>query len=155
MPDEKEQNAGTQGSELSPDRSFTFNSVIDDDDDDITGIVIRHKTTNRYKLGRFEFKKFTMRLTSERDFEEFVAMVKQLPPIERNQFDILNERAIASASRPLISEESTVVRGAMTADQILTAKDREAIAKAQGGPGTLASPTNGSSGLAGIFKPKT
>lgn len=106
----------------------------------------RHKTIRRFRVGKFEFKNHKLVIESEEDQKAFEEMIAGLPPIDSQPIVIVNAEAAAAAEKPLVSP---VVRGAMSADDILTAKDKERI---QSGAGTAQIPANIAALMAGSNK---
>jgi hypothetical protein len=100
--------------------------------------LFRHKTIRRFCIEQFEFKNFELRLQSEKERDEFVAMVQDLPNRDAIQIVEVNEAAAAVAETSIAKKDSSVVRGFLNADDILTAKDRQRLQDTQGsGPQNL------------------
>lgn len=80
-------------------------------------VLFRHKTIRRFRIGRFEFKNNELRLQSQRDLDDFLALIDDpnLPKVETLDIVQVNEEAAAAV-------ESTVIRGAMGSKDILTQK---------------------------------
>lgn len=100
--------------------------------------LFKHRTIRRFCVSGFEFKNFELRLQTEEEREQFISIVEGLPKIESIHIVEVNEEARAAMETPITAKESTVVRGAMGADDILTAKDRERIAQSNLNGNTLA-----------------
>lgn len=80
-------------------------------------VLFRHKTIRRYRIGRFEFKDNKLRILTQRDLDDFYALMEDpnLPKIEKIDIVRVNEEAQAAA-------ESTIIRGPMGSADILTQK---------------------------------
>lgn len=89
-------------------------------------VLYRHKRIRRFRIGDFEFKDYQLRINDSTKNDEFVALLGKIPPIDSIDIVIVNEAAAAAAERPAIGAQG--IRGAMQASDILTAKDREALA---------------------------
>lgn len=101
--------------------------------------LFRHKQIRRYSTAGFEFSDFMLRIEGEAKRQEFLDAVSTLPDREKIQIVEVNERAAAAAETPIAPVGSTAVHGAMTAADILTAKDKERLAQ-QNGAGQAANP---------------
>jgi hypothetical protein len=99
----------------------------------------KHKTIRRFRVGKFEFKNHKLTIESEEDQALFEKMVSDLPVRDSREIVIVNQEAIA-ASETKIGD--TVVRGPMSADDILTAKDRERINAGSGMAASMAALLN-------------
>lgn len=107
------------------------------------GWLYRHKTIRRWRSGEFEFKNHELRLTKKEENDRFIELLNDLPQAETIDIVRVNEQAVAAS-------ESSVVRGAHGADDILTAKDAQRIADATNGG---VKPTQ-ATGLSGLIKPQ-
>lgn len=128
--------------------------------------LYRNKSVRRYGIGpnmKFMFKDYELRI-SDLDPEvesalndEFLACYKELPVNERMQIVIVNEVAVATAEttleQPVLGPSTgvggkgpgkqAVIRGAASADDLLTDADRERIAKVMAGQQTGDAPLGG------------
>jgi len=116
--------------------------------------VFFHKKYRRYRIGRFEFKKNYLRLTTNADREEFLKLVNdpKFPKREAIQIVEVNEEARAQSERSVLESQTpspsvdgsdtSVVRGAMNASDILTAKDVQRINDLSSKPGQSAGGLN-------------
>ncbi len=89
-------------------------------------VLFRHKEIRRYRVGGFEFKNYELRIRDAAKLAEFRHILEGQPRIETIHIVEINEEAAALAERPAVG--SGVVRGSMSSDDILTAKDRERLA---------------------------
>lgn len=89
----------------------------------------KHKKIRRFSSGGFEFENFEIAITGEEENERFLKMVNELPPRDGLQIVQINKAAAAASETSVVG--TLGLRGAMTADDILTGKDRAAIAAAQ------------------------
>jgi hypothetical protein len=99
--------------------------------DDVKTFNYKHKTIRRFSSAGFEFNNFEIAITGEEENERFLQMVSELPARDGLQIVQVNKAAAAASETSVVS--SLGLRGAMTADDILTGKDRAAIAAAQAG----------------------
>lgn len=104
--------------------------------------LYKHKTIRRWKTGEFEFKDFHLRIDDAEANERFVKTLEALPRIDTSDIVLVNEAAASST-------ESRVVRGPLQAGDILTAKDKAALAaaNAKAAAGTTTTQTGGLGGL--------
>lgn len=87
--------------------------------------VFRHKTIRRFSSAGFEFKNFELHLYSDEDRERFVEVYNELPPRDKNQIVEVDLEAKAASEREVSA--APIVRGAMTAGDIITQKDGQRI----------------------------
>lgn len=127
----EQQGNSVLGVELAADET----SLIPQDElENTTSYLFRHKAVRRYQIvdsdnpGRpFDFRDFEMRIEGP-DADErrarFYEIVRQLPRQEAIHIVEVNELAAAAAEK---SMDNGVIRGAMEAKDILTAKDHQRI----------------------------
>lgn len=89
----------------------------------------KHKTIRRFASAGFEFNNFEIAIVGEEENARFLKMVNDLPSRDGLQIVQINKEAAAASETSVVA--SLGLRGAMTADDILTGKDRAAIAAAQ------------------------
>lgn len=115
--------------------------------------LFRHKQVRRFKVGKFEFNNFTLRLGTEKDREEFLEIVQSLPARDSNQIVEVNEAAAAAAETSVVQAQR-VVHGAMGSEHILTEKDKARLQEAQNaqhkGEGVNGPQTGQPVGVAGL-----
>ncbi len=112
--------------------------------------LFRHKQVRRFKVGKFEFNNFTLRLDSEKEREEFLEIVQTLPARDSNQIVEVNEAAAAAAETSVL-QASRVIHGAMGSEHILTEKDKARLQEAQHkGDGQNGPQTGQPVGVAGL-----
>lgn len=99
---------------------------------DDTNVLFRHKTIRRYKIGEFEFRNYEMRITDAAKLDRWRKLLADpnLPRSELIDIFEINEEAAAVVERS-VAGDSPVIRGAMQASDILTAKDRQRLEEAQ------------------------
>lgn len=101
--------------------------------------VFRHKAVRHYMISRedytqgyFEFKDFQLELRTQEERDEFIRVMSKQPAREYTQIVEINTAAAAAAERSLAPKPNpSVVRGAQSASDILTSKDRERIQQAR------------------------
>lgn len=103
--------------------------------------LFRHKAYRRFRVGRFEFKNNLLRLNAA-DRDEFLELVKdpKFPRMDALNIVEVNEEAARVAEVSVFdsppNDASTVVRGAMQAGDIKTAKDSQTSGAQQSKPGS-------------------
>jgi hypothetical protein len=102
----------------------------------------RHKTIRRFKVSEFEFDNFELILQDEDEAEKFRDLVKQLPKRDSMHIVEINDAAAAAAEKSVVGESSTVVRGAQSAESLLTEEDRKRLALQQGAGSTQPGASN-------------
>lgn len=116
-----------------------LDKLIGADEDAPAQFVFRHKAVRHYMISRedytrgyFEFKDFQLELRTQEERDEFVRVMAKQPAREYTQIVEINTAAAAAAERSLApAPNQSVVRGAQSASDILTSKDRERIQQAR------------------------
>lgn len=113
------------------------NTILGSEEADKTYLFF-HKTIRRYRVGKFEFKDHYLRLTSPEARQEFLNILNErnFPKRDAIQIVEVNETARAQTEKPVLVNAAPVIRGNMTAGDILTQKDHQRILEAQSKPGS-------------------
>lgn len=76
-------------------------SVGSEDGDREPKLIATSAPIQRFKIGRFQFERGVLHLYDDKDVEDFRNLVKQLPPVDRNQIKIIDKEAAEALVRPI------------------------------------------------------
>lgn len=87
-------------------------SITEEEDEDGSRFTFQHKTIARYRIGRFEFKNHMLSIRSQKDYDEFIGLLREQPPYERLGIVELNPIALQNLERDPLAQQNRVMRGA-------------------------------------------